>query len=215
MRRSAHRPGDWPEDAGPRRTAAGRPLSPGVRDEGTGGLGPRALRHRRRRLGARRTWNAGIKKTRGTHGEHPGLGTPGGKRAEFSRRRYAPRVGVAGVAVCSPADSSESERAGVAGAGAVAAKAARTRDHGAHCRWRSAALGGGRRDGGGSGRWRARNRAMKRRASTSRGDECVPSTSANVRGPRYLRRTSWSRRNPRLYTTFLKASASRSKHLLS
>ena len=66
------------------------------------------------------------------------------------------------------------------------ANSVRTLDQGAHCRWRSAVADGGRFAMGGSGRCLARNRATKRRASTSRGDECEPSTKANVRGPLYF-----------------------------
>jgi hypothetical protein len=39
---------------------------------------------------------------------------------------------------------------------------------------------------GGSGRCLARNLATNRLASTSRGDECDPSTKASVRGPLYF-----------------------------
>ena len=66
------------------------------------------------------------------------------------------------------------------------ANSVRTLDQGAHCRWRSAVAEGGRFAMGGSGRCLARNLATNRRASTSRGDECDPSTNAKVRGPLYF-----------------------------
>ena len=66
------------------------------------------------------------------------------------------------------------------------ANSVRTLDQGAHCRWRSAVADGGRLAMGGKGKCLARKRATNRLASTSRGDECDPSTNANVRGPLYF-----------------------------
>ena len=66
------------------------------------------------------------------------------------------------------------------------ANSVRTLDQGAHCRCRSAVADGGRLAMGGKGKCLARNLATNRRASTSRGDECEPSTKANVRGPLYF-----------------------------
>ena len=71
-------------------------------------------------------------------------------------------------------------------AGDGVANSVLTLDHGAHCRCRSAVADGGRFAMGGSGRCRAKKRATNLLASTSRGDECEPSTNANVRGPLYF-----------------------------
>ena len=61
-----------------------------------------------------------------------------------------------------------------------------TLDQGAHCRCRSAVALGGRFAMGGNGKCLAKKRATNRRASTSLGEECEPSTNANVRGPLYF-----------------------------